>query len=195
MVLLAGFKVLLLSRTASGDICVATPMANRSRLSTEGIVGPLANTTILRTRIDESLSFREALGRVRTSVLDAHAAQELPFDVLASELAQRDDFDPASLLQVGFELQNSLRRSLTLAGVAVRPFGNTHREGQPRLPIDRTWLSLALNETLAGIVGSFVYKSDMFATTTVKRWVVDYKRILTSASKNPETPIGRLLEC
>src|SRR5262249_50073526 len=87
MTLLAGFKAQLLARSGRNDICIATSMANRSQLTTERVIGPLANTTIIRTRIDADLSFQEALSRVRISVLDALANQELPYDILADRLA------------------------------------------------------------------------------------------------------------
>ena len=69
MTLLAGFKTLLLLRTGRNDICVATMMANRSQLGTERVIGPFANTTLIRTRIDADLSFQEALNRVRDAVI------------------------------------------------------------------------------------------------------------------------------
>ena len=81
MTLLAGFKAMLLARTGRGDICVATAMANRTYQQwTERVIGPMENTTLIRTRMDSDLSFREALSRVRNSVLEAHARQELPFE-------------------------------------------------------------------------------------------------------------------
>src|SRR5215813_2547849 len=52
MTLLTGFKTLLLTRSGLSDICVATPMANRARPQTERIVGPVANTTLICTRLD-----------------------------------------------------------------------------------------------------------------------------------------------
>ena len=89
MTLLTGFKALLLARSGRSDICVATAMANRSQMRTECVIGPLENTTLIRTRIDADLSFQEALSRVRDSVLEAYARQELPFDVLATATSGR----------------------------------------------------------------------------------------------------------
>ena len=88
MALLAGFKAMLLARTGRGDICVATAMANRTQQWTERVIGPMENTTLIRTRMDLDLSFREALSRVRDSVLEAYARQELPFEILAARLAE-----------------------------------------------------------------------------------------------------------
>jgi amino acid adenylation domain-containing protein len=194
MTLLAGFKAMLLARSGRGDICVATAMANRSRQWTESIIGPLENTTLIRTRMDSDLSFREALGRVRDSVLEAHARQELPFEILTARLAEEDGVDPASLMQVFFVLQNAIRQPLELRDLVVRSLGTVYREGQPVLPIDRTWLMFTLKERPAGIVGSCTYKHDLFEASTIRKWVADYKAILAKAAENPETSLGQLTD-
>jgi amino acid adenylation domain-containing protein len=194
MTLLTGFKALLLARSGRNDVCVATAMANRSQLRTERLIGPLENTTLIRTRIDLDLSFHEALGRVRESVLEAYARQEFPFEVLAARLAEEDGLDPASLIQVLFVLQNPLRQQLELPDVAVRSFGDLDPEGQPALSIDRTWLTVMLKETSSGITGSCSYKTDLFESDTLQNWVADYKMVLTKAAANPETPVGRLAD-
>jgi non-ribosomal peptide synthetase component F len=194
MTLLAGFKAMLLSRTGRGDICIGTAMANRSQEWTEGIIGPLENTTLIRTRMNLDLSFREALGRVRESVLAAHARQELPFEILAIKLAEEDGMDPASLTQVFFVLQNAIGRPLKLRDVVVRPLGDASREGQPVLPIDRNWLRLTLKERSSGVAGSCAYKEDLFDAKTIQHWFAVYKRILAKAAANPEMSLGRLAD-
>src|SRR3984893_17988056 len=142
MCLLAGFKTMLLLRTGHNDICVATLMANRSQLRTERIIGPFANTTLIRTQIDADLTFSEALNRVREAVLEAYVRQELPFDVIATRLAEETGLCPSSLVQIYFVLQVAFRRPLKLPDVTVRPFG--YQEGRTAMPIDRAWLSIAL---------------------------------------------------
>ena len=192
MTLLAGFKTLLLARSGRNDICVATAMANRSELRTERVIGPVANTALIRTQLDADLSFQEALSRVRDSVLETYATQELPFDILAARLAEEDGLDPASLTQVFFVLQNAFRRSLKLPDVAVRPFA--YREGQQVMRIDRSWLTVTLRETPSGITGACRYKEELFEPNTLQHWVADYKTILAKAAADPETSLGRLAD-
>jgi len=191
--LLTGLKALLLNQTGRTDLCIATAMANRGRADMERVVGPLENTVIIRTRLAPGLSFAEAFARVRESVLDAHARQDLPFDVLAARLAEQDGVDPASLIQVYFTLQNPLRQPLRLPDVTVRSFGDVHREGQPVLPIDQTWLSLMLKERPAGVTGSCAYKSGLIAAQTMTQWMQAYVAILSSAAVHPDMPLSRLL--
>jgi amino acid adenylation domain-containing protein len=191
MTLLAGFKTLLMARSGRNDVCIATAMANRSQLSTERVIGPLVNTTLIRTRIDPDLSFDEALGRVRDSVLEAYARQELPFEILAARLAEEDGLDPASLIQVSFILQNALR-PLKLRDVTVRSFAYP---GEQRvLPINRSRLSVILKETPSGIAGACSYQDDLFGPSTRQHWIADYTTILAKAAANPDTSLGRLAD-
>ena len=191
MTLLAGFKTLLLLRSGHNDICVATMMANRSHPGTERVIGPFANTTLIRTRIDADLTFHEALNRVRDAVVEAHARQELPFDIIASRLAKEDGVDPASLIQVYFVLQVASRRPIKLPDVAVQPFG--YRQGQAFIPIDRTWLAMTLAETPSGITGACRYKKDLFEPNS-PNWIADYKTILAKAAAKPKELLGRLAD-
>jgi amino acid adenylation domain-containing protein len=189
MGLLTGLKALLLLRTGRTDLCIATAMANRTRTDMDRVIGPFENTVIIRTHLEPELSFVEAFARVRRGVLDAHARQDLPFNILAERLAEDDGIDPASLIQVYFTLQNPLRRPLKLPEVTVKSFGDVHREGQPVLPIDQTWLSLMLKERPSGISGSCAYKSEFFAERTVTEWMEGYVAILSCAAAHPDMPL------
>jgi amino acid adenylation domain-containing protein len=194
MTLLTGLKAVLLARTGRADICVATAMANRSQPDTDRVIGPFENTTIIRTRMDPNLSFQEALSRVRDAVLEAYARQELPFEILATRLAEEDGLDPASLIQVFFVLQNPLRQPVKLPDIRVQPFGNLYREGQPVLPINHTWLTLMLKERPSGITGSCNYKSSLFEPGAISQWMDDFATILTNAVANPKRELGRMLD-
>lgn len=192
MCLLTGLKALLLARTGRTDIMVATAMANRAQPDTDRIVGPFENTVIVRTTITPELSFAQALAGVRQSVLDAHARQELPFNLLADHL-ERQGIDPASLLQVYFTLQNPLRQPLDLPDLATESIGNIAREGQPVLPIEQTWLSLMLKERPTGITGSCNYKRELLDGPMVGAWMEDLVALLVAAVAQPNLPLGRLL--
>lgn len=140
------------------------------------------------------MSYLDAFGRARSAVLEAHARQELPFNVLAQRLAEDDGIDPASLIQVYFTLQNPLRQPLKLPEVSVRPLGDISREGQPVLPINQTWLSLMLKERPSGITGSLGYKADLFEAGAIAQWIQDFGVLLDAAVLHPHTPLMRLLE-
>jgi len=95
---------------------------------------------------------------------------------------------------VFFVVQNAYRRLLKLPGVAVGSFGKIFREGQPVLPIDRTWLTVMLKETPSGITGSCTSKSELIAPDALQHLVAEYTRILAKAAEDPEARLGRLAD-
>jgi acyl-CoA synthetase (AMP-forming)/AMP-acid ligase II/acyl carrier protein len=192
MSLLAGFKTLLLLRSRRTDICVATLMANRAQLGRERVIGPFANTTLIRTQIDPDLTFSETLNRVRKAVLEAYARQELPFDIIANRLAEEAGLCPASLVRVYFVLQVAFRGPCHFKDVTIAPFD--YQEGRTVMPIDRAWLSMTLNETSSGITGICGHKNDLFEPNTVQQWIADYSAILAKAVANPNKELGRLAD-
>jgi acyl-CoA synthetase (AMP-forming)/AMP-acid ligase II/acyl carrier protein len=192
MSLLAGFKTLLLIKSGRNDICVATSMANRRQPRTERVIGPFANTTLIRTQLDADLTFGEALVRVRETVLEAYARQELPFETIVGRLAEETGLHSASLVQVYFALQAAFRRPLKLPGVTAESFD--YQEGRSAMPIDRAWLSITLKETPTGITGICGHKTDLFEPDTVEHWTADYTAILAKATANPDAQLGQLAD-
>ena len=172
-------------------MCVATTMANRSQPGSERVIGPLANTTLIRTQLDADLSFQEALNRVREAVFEAYARQELPFDIIVSRLSEEGGLDPASLIRAYFVLQVAFRQPMKTASLTIRPFG--YREGQSVMPVDRTRLCMTLKETLSSITGTCTYKEDLFEPKIIRRWIADYRTILINATANPRKSLGALL--
>jgi amino acid adenylation domain-containing protein len=104
MTLLASFKALLQRYAAGDDIVIGTNVANRTQLAVEGLIGFFANALALRTRLTGDPTFREALARVRETVLGAFAHQDLPFDRLVEDLQPRRDLSVSPVFQVVFDM-------------------------------------------------------------------------------------------
>jgi hypothetical protein len=75
MVMLACLQVLLARTTGGDDVAVGVPAVNRKHEQTHGVVGYFANTTVVRTHLAGSPTFRDVLARVRKGVLGALAHQ------------------------------------------------------------------------------------------------------------------------
>jgi len=90
MTLLAAFQTLLFRYSGQEDIVVGSPVAGRSMLETEDLIGSFVNTLVLRADFAGQPSFREFLGRVRAATLGAFLHQDVPFEKLVEEKT----FDP-----------------------------------------------------------------------------------------------------
>ncbi|MFY9570882.1 MAG: condensation domain-containing protein, partial [Blastocatellia bacterium] len=100
MLLMAAFKVLLYRYTGQQDITVGTPVANRSRLETEPLIGLFVNTLVMRTDMSGNPTFHELLSREKEVALGAYAHQDLPFERLVEELQPQRSLSHPPLFQV-----------------------------------------------------------------------------------------------
>ena len=121
MTMLAAFQVLLQGYTNQDDLVIGTPIANRNRLETEGLIGFFVNTLVLRTGLSGNPTFRDLLRRVREVCLGAYAHQDLPFEKLVEELHLARDLSRNPLFQVMFVLQNTPLQALDLPGLSLIP--------------------------------------------------------------------------
>ena len=119
MTLLAAFDLLLCRYAGQEQVLVGTPIANRNRSETEGLIGFFVNTLVLRGDVRGNPSFSELLRRVREVALGAYAHQDLPFEKLVEELQPERDMSRSPLFQVMFVLQNAPGEALELEGLSL----------------------------------------------------------------------------
>jgi amino acid adenylation domain-containing protein len=102
MVLLAAFKVLLSKVSGKTDILVGSDTLGRGFAELERMVGFFVGTVVLRTDLSAPLKFSELLRRVRTTVLDAYACQDVPFDSVVEAVRPERNLSQNPLFQVMF---------------------------------------------------------------------------------------------
>jgi acyl carrier protein len=179
MTLLAAFKVLLSRYSGQLDLVVGSPIAGRGRPELEGLIGPFVNTLALRTDLTGDPSFRELLGRVRETALDAYAQQDVPFEKLVEALRPQRDLSRNPVFQVMFALQNAPLAPLRLRELQLRRVEVDRRTAQ----LD---LSLHVATTADGLRGVFEYATDLFDAPTIRRMAGHYLALLESAVEDPE---------
>lgn len=80
------FKVLLYKYTGDADLIVGTPVNGREHNDLDKQVGIYLNTLLLRTKIDENLSFTQLLQQVKENTFKDLAHQLYPYDLLSEDL-------------------------------------------------------------------------------------------------------------
>ena len=78
VVLFAAFAMALRDRTASDDIAIVTPVANRVAPHTEDLVGKFTNSVLLRLDCTASRPFADLLRDASSVILGALCHQETP---------------------------------------------------------------------------------------------------------------------
>ena len=185
MVSLAAYQLLLSRWSGQRDIVVGSPIAGRRNREVEGLIGFFVNTLALRTDVSESLTFGQLLQRVRGVTLGAYAHQDLPFEIVVTELRPERNLTRQPIVQVMLALQNYPEEQLELAGLTWRWSGldyvTTHFD-----------LTLYLYEVPDGLAGVVEYATDLFDPETIERMARHFRALLEGIVANPESPIYEL---
>ncbi|MES1243271.1 MAG: amino acid adenylation domain-containing protein [Acidobacteriota bacterium] len=184
MVLLAAWNALLGRCSGQSDLSVGSPIANRNRIETEGLIGCLVNTVVLRTRLEDE-SFSSLVSKVRETTLGAYDHQDLPFELLVEALRPERDLGLSPLFQSMFVLQNMPMPRLELPGLRL---GLAPLEtGAPKLD-----LVLSLERDAEGLAGTLEYPLELFDPETVERLAARFRRLLDEALADPGRRVDEL---
>lgn len=164
MVLLTVLKILLLRYSGQEDIIVGTPVAGRSRIELEGLIGLFVNTVVLRTDMSNNPDFLHLLQRVRETALGAYAHQEMPFEKLVEVLQPERSLSKPPLFQVMAAFQNTPPAQWNL-------FDLTVTEEQVDLGKEKVGLTVAFVESNRDFKAIFSYRKDFLEKNTVSRMV------------------------
>lgn len=181
MVLVAGIKLLFHRYTGQEDILIGTPVAGRARRELEGLVGLFANTILLRTALESGLRFSTLLQRVRSTVLEAMANQEMPFERIVESLRVQRTMDRNPVFQLMFILQNTPDLGLVstpVSGITFKPLELDNASAKFDLLIEHFVVPDGLRVGLE-------YNSDLFDASTIERLAGHYECLLESIGRNP----------
>jgi amino acid adenylation domain-containing protein len=182
MTLLAGFVTLLQHCSGQDDIVVGSPIANRTRAESEGLIGCFVNTLALRIDAGGKPTFRELLARVRETALGAYEYQDLPFEKLVEVLHVDRDPSRNPLFQVVFQLLDSPAGELDIGGVTL---------GRAAPAADATRFDLECHawQRDSDVSLTFIYNSALFDAPTVERMLRRYVRVLEAALADPDATL------
>ena len=183
MLLLASFEVLLRRYGAQDDLVLGTVSGDRKRVEFERLLGCFLNPVVLRTDVSGNPPFREHLRRVREVVLDVLSHDLLPFELLVRELAPPRDPSRNPLYQVLF---------------SVEPPMPTLAPGWDLTQLDletgaaKFDLYLEVDARKDGLLGRFMFNTDLFERSTVERLARSWRTILEGIVDEPQRPIWQL---
>ena len=185
MSLLAGFQVLLSRYSGQEAVNVGTPVAGRTHVETERLIGLFINTLVLRTDLAGDPTFGEALARAREVALDAQAHPDLPFEKLVGELQPRRSLAHSPLFQVMFVLQPAMEEKVILPGLEISAL----RAERGAVQYD---LFLSLNDHGDGLRGWLEYATDLFERGTMERFLGHFETLLAAAAAEPRRRLSEL---
>ncbi|MGG7637555.1 non-ribosomal peptide synthase/polyketide synthase, partial [Pseudomonas sp. ES1] len=187
MLLLASFQALLHRYSGQGDIRVGIPIANRTRVETERLIGFFVNTQVLKADCDGLQPFAQLLQQTRAAALGAQAHQDLPFEQLVDALQPERSLSHNPLFQVMFNHQNQPRQALgsELAGLRIEPLEAQNHSAQFDLSLDTF-------ETANGLGATLTYATDLFQPASIERLAGHWQNLLRGIVAQPEARLGEL---
>lgn len=184
MTLMAALLILLHRYTGQEDIILGTAVAGRNHAEIEKLIGFFVNTLVLRTDLSGNPTFRELLGRVREVALGAYEHPDVPFEKLVEELQPERDLSRHPFFQVMVNFQNAPAETPASRGLKITPLdiGNQTRFD----------LELHLWAEPDGLLGNFIYNTDLFEQSTIARMLRHFETLLQGIAANPEARLSEL---
>src|SRR2546425_59050 len=183
MTLLAAFKTLLYRYSGQEHILVGSVTAGRNHPELEKLIGFFLSTVVLRTDLSGNPTFRQLLGRVRDVTLEALSHDEVPFEHLVKELQPQRDPSHNPLFQVMFLLE-----------VPLAPLDSAWALTQFDVDTGATKydLYLELDEGPEGVIGRFIYNTDLFDASTIVRLRGHWQTLLQAVVADAGQHLGEL---
>jgi thioesterase domain-containing protein len=122
MLLLAAFKVLLARYSNQTDICVGVPVAGRTRVETEPLIGFFVDTLVFRDDVSGNPRFIDLLAKVRETTIAALANADVPFERLVEILHPERNLSYNPIFQVMFSVIKSAIRSHAFGQMVAYPY-------------------------------------------------------------------------
>ncbi|WP_244248587.1 condensation domain-containing protein, partial [Pseudomonas aeruginosa] len=172
MLLLASFQTLLHRYSGQPEIRVGVPIANRTRVETERLIGFFVNTQVLKADFDLETRFDALLQQVKRTALEAQAHQDLPFEQLVEALQPQRSLSHSPLFQVMYNHQNAGQgKALELPGLRVEALERASATAQFDLTLDTYESGDALSASL-------IYATSLFERSTVERLAAHWRNLL-----------------
>lgn len=179
MVLLAALNILLRQQTGTQDIVIGTTIANRSHSDLEDVLGFFANTLALRVKQPKELSFIDLVEICRTTILDAHSHQSVPFEQVVGTVQAERSLTHTPLFRVALVLDNTPQLALNIPGLSISSMD---------MDIDITKFDLTFYTQVDrdDIQVGIQYSDQLFKASTIKKLFDQLENILQCGVATPD---------
>ncbi|OBP13476.1 hypothetical protein A5320_18170 [Rheinheimera sp. SA_1] len=180
MLLQSAFALLLGRYSDSDDIVIGTPIAGRTHVDIEPLIGFFINTLVLRTRLVAEQSFAELLQANKKVILDAYAHQHIPFESLVDQLLPERDMSHNPLTQILFAVQNMERGFLDLSEQQRDAIAATDASREVRRSNIRFDLEVNVHELADVMTVSWGFDAALFELSSIAQLAASYQQLLLS---------------
>jgi len=184
MFVTALIKVILARYTLQEDSVLGFPISGREKMELENQIGFYANTLALRNKINFDSSFEAFIQELKTSILEAHAHQNYPFEKLVDELNIKRDLSHSPIFDYTIALNND-EEPFSLGDIKVKALDIDFKMAQ----FDMSFNFFHSKELLALHLN---YNSDLFSEESMQRFLKHINNLFASILKHPKQEIKEL---
>jgi surfactin family lipopeptide synthetase A len=185
MAMLAAFHVLLYHYTGDCDQIIGSVTSGRKHNATMHMMGLFLNTIALRTAFLPDEPFTALVSRVRETTLNALSNDDAPFGYLVSHFDKTRKTGLNPFFGVMFSLEPPLS--------PLSP-GWAFTQMDVETDISKIDLHLELDEREEGLLGRFIYSTELFEEETIRRMAACWASLIDFIAKNPNQSVSRLSE-
>ncbi|MGH9683825.1 MAG: condensation domain-containing protein [Candidatus Acidiferrales bacterium] len=178
---LAACMALLTRHTGKNDIALGSPLAGRNRTDIEDLIGLFINHVVFRADASGDPPFPEFAARVRDTVWEAFASQDIPFETVLKALRPADPYgDP--FYAINFICQREYARASTF----VFEFAGLRMSTMPSKSQGALYdLNFFIVEREAGWRLSVEYNTDLYLEATAQQMLSHFRELLEAIVENP----------
>ncbi|WP_338444455.1 amino acid adenylation domain-containing protein [Bacillus spizizenii] len=185
MILMAAYMILLSKYSGQEDIVVGTPVAGRSHMDVESVVGMFVNTLVIRNHPAGRKTFEDYLNEVKENMLHAYQNQDYPLEELIQHVHLPKDSSRNPLFDTMFVLQNLDQAELNLDSLRFTPYKLHHT-------VAKFDLTLSIQTGQDKHHGLFEYSKKLFKKSRIEALSKDYLHILSAISQQPSIQIEHI---
>ncbi|MEI8596421.1 amino acid adenylation domain-containing protein [Photobacterium sp. Hal280] len=181
----AVFSLLMARLGGDNDVVIGTPLAYRERADIEDVVGFFVNTIVLRTQLDERLTFADYLRYCREQDLAAFDHQLFRFESLSEAIGadRTTALNPIFQIMLVYQAKVDFNDLIPGCGAVEEP--------SPVLPA-KTDLSLKVTELVDGVRLEWLYSKGVFEHQTVARFADMFLMLLDGILAAPHANVMQL---
>ncbi|HLG56457.1 MAG TPA: condensation domain-containing protein, partial [Vicinamibacterales bacterium] len=183
-VLHAGIAVLLNRLGAGTEIPIGIPVAGRTGVALETLVGAFANTLLLGVDTSGDPSLGAVITRARQAAGDAVAHREVRVEQLAEALGIREAGAGQSLFQVMVSLDDTAGEQFTLSGLEIVSEPMPVRPAAEELHFRFRELRSSAGDP-SGLTGAIEYRMGLFSARVAEQLAGGLVSVLEATASDP----------
>ncbi len=188
VVTMAACMALLSRYLNQAEMALRTPLAGRTRVEFEPIIGQFVNQVVIHANASGDSSAASLIDRVREALMEALAHQDAPFDEVLNSLAL-NDVPSEQPFNINFVCQREYGRN----GPSVFEFDGVKMTTMPSKSQGALYdLNFFLVEREAGWRLSLEYKACLYKQETAESLLQHFQEILSQFAENAQVPIADL---